>query len=170
MMPQLCRPLFPWAELPASPSLQAIRALLASIPDQRLLHLLAQRRHNGCDRYPVRVLWGCLLLAILLRYPSMEACLEELRRNAGLRLLIDIERAQDVPTGWNLSRFLAVLGQEPFLAELAALFDTMVRHLGEAVPDLGRHTAGDATALSGRLDPDEGRRAEEVKQGLPQPS
>jgi IS5 family transposase len=170
MTPQLCRPLFPWDELADSPSLQAIRALLASIPDERLLHLLAQRRHNGCDKYPVRVLWGCLLLAILLRYPSMEACLEELRRNAGLRLLIDVEREQDVPNGWNLSRFLAVLGSEPFLAELVDIFDVMARHLGEAVADLGRHTAGDATALSGRLDPDEGRRAEEVKQGLPQPS
>ena len=46
----------------------------------------------------------------------------------------------------------------------------MARHLGEAIADLGRHTAGDATALSGRLDPDEGRRAEEAEQGLPQPS
>jgi len=170
MTPQLCRPLFPWDELSDSPSLQAIRALLASIPDERLLQLLAQRRHHGCDKYPVRVLWGCLLVAILLRYPSMEACLEELRRNAGLRLLIDIDREQDVPHGWNLSRFLAVLGQEPFLAELVSLFDVMVRHLGEAIADLGRHTAGDATALSGRLDPDEGRRAEEAEQGLPQPS
>lgn len=170
MTPHLCRPLFPWDELSDSPSLQAIRGLLASIPDGRLLGLLAQRRHNGCDKYPVRVLWGCLLLAILLRYPSMEACLEELRRNAGLRLLIDIEREQDVPHGWNLSRFLAVLGQEPFLAELVSLFNVMVRHLGETVADLGRHSAGDATALSGRLDPDEGRRAEEAEQGLPQPS
>ena len=126
MTPQLCRPLFPWDELSDSPSLQAIRGLLASIPDERLLQLLAQRRHHGCDKYPVRVLWGCLLLAILLRYPSMEACLEELRRNAGLRLLIDIDREQDVPHGWNLSRFLAVLGQEPFLTELVSLFD--VRH------------------------------------------
>jgi hypothetical protein len=170
MTPHLCRPLFPWDELADSPSLKAIRDLLASIPDGRLLDLLAQRRHNGCDKYPVRVLWGCLLLAILLRYPSMEACLEELRRNAGLRLLIDIEREQDVPHGWNLSRFLAVLGQEPFLTELVSLFDVMVRHLGEVIADLGRHTAGDATALSGRLDPDEDRRAQEAEQGLPQPS
>src|SRR5262245_6383297 len=170
MMPQLCRPLFPWAELPASPSLQAIRALLASIPDERLLHLLAQRRHNGCDRYPVRGLWGCLLLAILLRYPSMEACLEELRRNAGLRLLIDIEHEEDVPHGWNLSRFLPILGTEPFRTELVAIFDTMVRALGQTVADLGRHTAGDSTALSGRPDPDQICRIEEDKQVQSQPS
>ena len=170
MTPRLCRPLFAWDELADSPSLQAIRGLLATIPDDRLLHALAERRHNGCNKFPVRVLWGCLLLAILLRYPSMEACLDELRRNAGLRLLIDIEREADVPNGWNLSRFLAVLGQEPFQAELVAIFDSLVRHLGETVTDLGRHTAGDSTALSGRPEPDDERRAEEVAQGLPQPS
>ena len=170
MTPRLCRPLFPWDELQDSPSLLAIRSLLASIPDERLLHLLAQRRHNGCDKYPVRVLWGCLLLAILLRYPSMEACLEELRRNAALRLLIDIEREDDVPNGWNLSRFLPVLGSEPFLTELVAIYDVMVQHLGEVVDDLGRNTAGDSTALSGRPEPNDERRAEETAQGLPQPS
>ena len=170
MMPQLCRSLFPWDELADSPSLQAIRVLLASIPDERLLLLLAQRRHNGCDKYPVRCLWGCLLLAILLRYPCMEDCLAELRRNAGLRLLVEINREADVPHGWTMSRFLAVLGSEPFLTELVAIFDVMVRHLGAAVPHLGRATAGDSTQLSGRLEPDEKRRAGEVEPGLPQAS
>lgn len=170
MMTQLCRPLFPWDELQDSPSLQPIRSLLASIPDARLLLLLNERRHNGCDKYPVRVLWGCLLLAIALRHITMEACLHELRRNAGLRLLIGIESEHDVPNGWNLSRFLAVLGMEPFHSELIAIFDVLVKLLGEQVPDLGRHTAGDSTSLSGRCDPDEKRRADEVAQKLPQPS
>ncbi len=64
MTPQLCRPLFPWDELADSPSLHATRALLASIPDDRPLHLLARRRHNGRDKYPARVLGGCPLPAI----------------------------------------------------------------------------------------------------------
>ena len=46
----------------------------------------------------------------------------------------------------------------------------MVRRLGVAVPDLGRHTAGDSTGLRGRLDPSETRRAGEVADGLPQAS
>jgi hypothetical protein len=170
MTPTLCRPLFAWDELADSPSLQSIRALLACIPDAPLLHALSERRHNGCNKFPVRVLWGCLLLAIILRHTSMEACLQELRRNAGLRLLVEIHREEDVPNGWNLSRFLQVLGQEPFRAELVAIFDAMVQRLGLEVADLGRHTAGDATALSGRPEPDEERRAEETAQGLPQPS
>jgi hypothetical protein len=170
MTPTLCRPLFAWDELADSPSLQAIRSLLASIPDERLLQALAQRRHNGCNKFPVRVLWGCLLLAIILRHPSMEACLQELHRNAGLRLLVEIQHEDDVPNGWNMTRFLHVLGQEPFCTELVAIFDVMVQRLGLEVADLGRHTAGDATALSGRPEPDDQRRGQEAAQGLPQPT
>lgn len=139
--------LFAWDQLQDSPSLGRIRDLLASIPDGPLLESLAQRRsiHRGCNTYPVRVLWGCLLLSILLRHLNMEACLEELRRNAPLRLLIDIQREEDVPNGWNLTpASLAVLGQESFQSELTNIFDVMVAQLGESVPDLGR-PQGDAT-------------------------
>ncbi len=48
--------------------------------------------------------------------------------------------------------------------------DHLVRRLGLAVPDLGRHTAGDSTAMKGRREPDEKRRAAEVADGLPQAS
>ena len=46
----------------------------------------------------------------------------------------------------------------------------MVRRLGAAVPDLGRHTAGDSTGLRGRRDPDAKRRDAEIADGLPQAS
>lgn len=170
MLVHATRPLFAWDELQASPTLATIRQALEAIPDAPLLAALQARRHNGCDRYPVRVLWGVLLLSILLRHATTEACLEELRRNAPLRLLVGIETEDAVPHGWNLTRFLAVLGQPAHLALMRDVFDHLVRRLGLAVPDLGRHTAGDSTGLRGRLDPDEGRRAGEVADGLPQAS
>jgi Transposase DDE domain len=52
--------------------------------------------------------------------------------------------------GWNLSRFLEVLGQRPHLAELQSMFNQMVQRLGKVVPGLGKDTAGDATALNAR--------------------
>jgi hypothetical protein len=162
------KPLFAWDELQTSPTLGTIRQALEAIPDAPLLAALQGRRHNGCDKYPVRVLWGALLLSILLRHPTTEACLEELRRNAPLRLLIGIESEDAVPNGWNLTRFLAVLGQPDHLALLRDVFDHMVRRLGAAVPDLGRHTAGDSTGLRGRRDPSDANRRAEVADGLPQ--
>src|SRR5205823_6482581 len=127
-------------------------------------------RGRGRDDYPVHVLWGTLLLAIGLRHYTMDACLEELQRNAPLRLLIDIEAEHKVPKPHNMSRFLVTLGQEPHLTLLREVFDGMVQRLGAAVPDLGQHTAGDSTGLAGRAAESAKLRDAEQTQGLPQPS
>src|SRR5439155_22099769 len=84
--------------------------------------------------------------------------------------LLGIATEDDIHNGWNLSRFLAVLGQEPHRSALRQVFDTLARRLGTAVPDLGRHTAGDATALAGRAKADPKAVRAEAAQGLPQPS
>jgi hypothetical protein len=170
MLLHATKSLFPWDELEVSPTLGIIKDALRAIPDGELLATLNQRRHNGCNTYPVSVLWGVLLLSIILRHGTVEACLEELRRNAPLRLLIGIENEEDVPNGWNLTRFLAVLGAAPYLELLRDIFAHMVRRLGVAVPDLGRHTAGDSTGLAGRREPNGPRREAEIADGLPQAS
>ncbi len=143
-------PLFAWVALEDSPSLVTIREFLAAVPDARLLESLRNWRGRGRDDYPVSVLWGVLLLTILLRHTSREACLGELRRNAGLRRLIGIQSEDQVPKKWNLSRFEQVLGQEPHLTLLREVFDKMITGLGGAVHDLGRQTAGDASGLNAR--------------------
>src|SRR5215204_2838764 len=65
MIVHAAKPLFAWDELQTSPTLATIRQALEAIPDAPLLAALQARRHNGCDTYPVRVLWGVLLLSIL---------------------------------------------------------------------------------------------------------
>jgi hypothetical protein len=170
MLIHATKPLFSWDELEVSPTLGAIKEALQAIPDGLLLAALNERRHNGCDKYPVSVLWGVLLLSIILRHTTIEACLEELKRNAPLRLLIGIETEDAVPNGWNMTRFLAVLGLPEYLQLMRGIFEAMVTRLGTAVPDLGRHTAGDSTGLSGRHEPNPQRRAAEVEDGLPQAS
>lgn len=148
--------LFAWDALEDSPSLQTVRAFLEAVPDAALLAALHQWRGKGRDDYPIRSLWGTLLLTIVLRHPSLEACLADLRRNAALRQLIGIESEAGVPKAWNLSRFLDVLGQPRHLALLRETFDRLIRPLGAVVPDLGRHTAGDASGLSARAGRDPG--------------
>ena len=162
-------PLFAWDCLHDSPSLGAIRQFLRSIPDARLLDGLRRHRGRGRNDCPVEVAWGVLLLRIALRQVSIEATLAELHRNEGLRRLIGIEREEDVPKSWNISRFLDTLGREPHASELRRIFDAMVERLGVAVPDLGRDTAGDSTALHARRKGDKAAQAE-IADGLPQPS
>jgi hypothetical protein len=166
----ITKPLFAWDALEDSPSLRSLRVLLESIPDQELLESLRQARGKGRDDYPVEALWGTLLLAIALRHVSIDACLEELRRNPALRLLVGIEEEDRVPGSDNMSRFLATLGEEPHLKHLGRIFDTQVSRLGAVVADFGKDTAGDSTGLAGRAALSEKLRAAEITQGLPQPS
>lgn len=170
MLIHATKPLFPWDELEVSPTLATIKEALRAIPDSQLLAALKERRHNGCNTYPVSVLWGVLLLSIILRHTTTQACLEELHRNAPLRLLIGIESEDAVPNGWNITRFLAVLGQAPYLELLHDIFNSMVQRLGVAVPDLGQNTAGDSTGLCGRREPNATRAKAEIEDGLPQAS
>src|SRR5262249_21142535 len=91
-------------------------------------------------------------------------------RNPTLCALIGINAPTGIPRIWNVSRFLDTLGCEPHLSNSRAIFDALVKRLGEAVPGLGRQTAGDSTALKGRAKRDAAAVEEEVEQGLPQPS
>ncbi len=147
---QMQKPLFAWDCLEDHPVLATIKQLLETIPDGKLVEGLVAARGKGRDDYPVRTLWGVVLLTIALRHTGFEACLGELRRNPALAKLIGIDSADEVPKGWNVSRFLDVVGQEPHRVELEAIFNQMIRRLGEVVPDLGQATAGDSTALKAR--------------------
>src|SRR6516164_7084819 len=144
------QPLFAWAMLEDSPSLETVRRCLEAIPDTSLLQGLRQARGHGRDDYPVSVLWGVAVLTPLLRHPSYDACLAELRRNPALRRLLGVEAEAQIPHHWNLSRFLDALGHPAHLAAMHAAFDRMVQRLGGVVPNLGCRLAGDATALSAR--------------------
>ena len=154
------KPLFAWDCLEDSPSLRTVRDFLHALPDAKLLAALHKWRGHRRDDYPVTALWGVCVLMPLPRHISVEATLAELRRNKGLRKLIGIEGEHDVPKKWNVSRFQKVLGTEPHLSLLGEVFDVMVRRLAEAVPQLGRRTAGDATGLSARPQRGKGQRGD----------
>jgi hypothetical protein len=161
--------LFAWATLEDCPSLGTIRQSLEAIPDAALLQGLHDARGRGRDDYPVSVLWGVAVLTPLLRHPSHEACLAELRRNPSLRRLLGVEAEAQIPHHWNLSRFLDTLGHPAHLAAMHEAFDRMVQRLGGVVPNLGCRLAGDATALSARCG-DAARQGGEIRLGLPQPA
>lgn len=164
------QPLFAWSELEDSPSLKTIRAVLASLPDAPLLDALRQARGHGRNDYPLEVLWGVVVLAVLCRHVWLNDCLAELHRNPALCRILGLRKVADIPGPHNLSRFLDLLGQPGPLQALRGVFDALVADLGRAVPDLGRHTAGDSTALKGKAKRDAKAVQQEVDEGLPQPS
>jgi hypothetical protein len=163
-------PLFAWARLEDHPPRATLCQLLRSLPDADLLAQLRLARGKGRDDYPLERLWGVVLFTIALRHPSVESCLAELHRNPALCRLLRIPTVADIPKPWNVSRFLELLGHSAPLAALRQVFDTLAQRLGRAVPDLGAHTAGDSTGLNARPKKDPEAVAEEVAEGLPQPS
>lgn len=164
------QPLFAWECLEDSPTLRTIKQLLEVIPDASLVDSLQAARGKGRDDYAIRTLWGVLVLSIALRHHSIEACLAELRRNESLRKLVGIPSEDDVPQKWNLSRFLDALGDSAQLPRLHGVFNQLIERLGAVVPDLGRDTAGDATALNARRRRAASERLAKRDAGLPQAS
>ena len=157
-------PLFAWDKLPDTTEIATLKDMLNRLPDQRLLSALRRYRGKGRNDYPMHALWRTHLLRIMLRHPTMEDCLAELGRNPALRQVAGIEAGRKVPSPWNMSRFLEVLGRPEHLRLTEAMFEGMAKLLGEAVADLGVHLAGDSAALSARADAP-GRE----QKGLPQP-
>jgi hypothetical protein len=170
MLIHATRPLFAWSELEDSPSLQTIRAVLSSLPDQDLLDGLRQARGHGRNDYPVEILWGTVVVSVLCRHVWLNDCLAELHRNPVLCSLLGIRRVVHIPKPHNLSRFLDTLGEPEHLRRLRGIFDALVNRLGAVVADLGKRTAGDSTALAAKPKKDADAVAEEVKEGLPQPT
>jgi hypothetical protein len=145
------------------------RASLDTVPDQKLLAGLRPARGHGRDDYPVERLGRVALLTIALRRPPCNACLAERHRNPALCRLLGRTAFAQIPNGWKGSRFLDVLGAAPRRTARRGVFDHLTRRLGLAVPDRGRHTAGDATALSARPPADPKAVAAATAQGLPPP-
>ncbi len=159
----MTKPLFAWDCLQDSPSLGTIRQFLRSIPDAKLLEGLRQHRGRGRNDCPVHVAWGVVLLRIALRHVSVEATLAELGRNEALRRLIGIEREEDVPKSWNISRFLDTLGPRAALFGVAANLRRDGRAAGSGRARLGQDTAGDSTALHARAKTTRRRRRKSPK-------
>src|SRR5262249_56722213 len=114
-------PLFAWGALEDHPSLRTSRDFLDAVPDQQLRAGRAAARGKGRDDYPVARLWRVLVLTIALRHVSVNACRAERHRNPARCRLLDIPAEDDIPNGWDLSRFLDVLGSEPPLTARPAV-------------------------------------------------
>jgi len=170
MLIHAARPLFAWSEMEDSPSLRTIRAVLSSLPDEQLLDGLQRARGRGRNDYPVRVLWGVVVLSVLCRHVWLNDCLAELHRNPTLCAALGITKVADIPKPHNLSRFLDLLGQPEHLRALRAIFDALVGELGAVVPELGQHSAGDSTALAAKPKRCPEAVAAELAEGLPQPT
>lgn len=140
--------IFSWDQIDATSDLDRLRLVLSALPDEPLMLILEAHRGRGRDDYPIRAVWNAVIAGIVFQLASVAALLRELRRNAELRQRCGFDPllgARAVPTDEAMSRFLLLLCEHQ--AEVEAMFDSLVRELGYALPDLGRTLAVDSKAI-----------------------
>ena len=147
------------------------RFLLAMLgmDDEALMRRLEERRGNGRNDYPVRVMWNLIIAMKVFGHRTVGSFRRELKRNSQLRKICGLDdfanKKHLVPPSRVFSGFLKLLADEQ--AEIDGMFDGMVLELAEKLPEFGKDAAGDGKYLDSyakRQDknpnPDAGDRAE----------
>lgn len=142
IIPQL--KLFEWNEIQTLGDLDRLRLVLEYMPDEELMVALERKRGKGRDDYPIRAMWNSVLAGIVFQHESVEKLRRELARNGQLREMSGFDN--QVPPSWVFTRFLKSLKDHESMIE--AMFDRLVRQIGEVLPDFGRHLAMDSKAVA----------------------
>jgi len=142
IIPQL--KLFEWNEIQTLGDLERLRLVLEYMPDEELMVALERKRGKGRDDYPIRAMWNSVLAGIVFQHESVEKLRREFARNGQLREMCGFDN--QVPPSWVFTRFLKSLKDHESMIE--AMFDRLVRQIGEVLPDFGRHLAMDSKAVA----------------------
>ena len=147
------------------------RFLLAMLgmDDEALMRRLEERRGNGRNDYPVRVMWNLIIAMKVFGHRTIASFRRELGRNSQLRSICGLEdfgrKKHLVPPPRVFSGFLKLLAEEQ--AEIDGMFEGMVQELTEMLPEFGNDAAGDGKYLDSYANrqckdpnPDAGGRAE----------
>ena len=126
MMVHAAKPLFARDCLEDSPSLQAIKDLLAALPDGKLLNSLRVARGKGRDDYPVHLLWGVSCCGSPCGTSPPRPCSPSCAATKACAGVIGNESESGVPNKWNMLRFEDVLVQEPHRTLLKDIFNVLI--------------------------------------------
>ena len=140
--------LFSWKDVEDLGDLERLKLVVESMPDQKLIEVLYQKRGRGRKDHPVEALWNSLLAGVVFQHKSIESLRRELKRNAQLRELCGfnvVKGAEAVPSKSAYTRFLKnLLLNEALIDEI---FNALVSALEKLLPGFGTNLAGDSKAI-----------------------
>jgi transposase len=122
--------LFSWKDCDDLGDLERLKLVIETIPDQKLMQVLARTRGRGRNDHPVSAMWNSILAGIIYQHKSIESLRRELKRNAQLRELCGFEPlkgASAVPSKSAYNRFIANIIKNKHLID--EIFDDLVRQL-----------------------------------------
>ena len=119
-----------------------LEAILSNLEDAALLKRLEAYRHVGRKGHPLRALWRAYLCQFLLKLPSTNALLRQLRGNPAFRIFCGF---YVVPHRSAFSRFINRLALHGDMVE--AIFAALTEQVKVFLPDLGAEVAVDSTTI-----------------------
>ena len=141
--------LFDYSEIEKLGDLERLDLALEGINDEKLMQKLENKRGNGRDDYPIRVMWNLLIAMIIFEHKKVSTFIRELSRNSQLRRkcgLCDFGKKKHlVPPHRVFSGFIKMLSEEA--EEIAEIFNVQVEELYELIPGFGKKLAGDGKYL-----------------------
>lgn len=141
--------LFSWKDCNDLGDLERLQLVIETMPDQKLMQILAKLRGKGRNDNPVQAIWNSILAGIVFQHKSIESLRRELQRNAQLRELCGFAPLKGwlgVPSKSAYNRFLInLLLQKNAIDEM---FNYLVKQLKEILPDFGKDLAFDSKAIA----------------------
>lgn len=132
--------------------LTKISTVLDNMNYEPLLSVLAQERGHGRNDYPNETMLRCYLAFTIFKYPTMQAFIDELKRNPALRmsckLTIKVKAngsIQTAPSNQAFTRFEQRLGKHQEL--LNDIFNRLVTDIHQLKADFGQNLALDGKLI-----------------------
>lgn len=142
--------LFNYNEIEQLGDLERLRLALEGIDDEKLMLKLENKRKNGRDDYPVRVMWNLFIAMKVFQHDSVNSFIRECNRNSQLRRacgLYDYDKRKNlVPKARVFTGFIKSLCE--FTNEVNEIFETQVDYLYESIKGFGQTLAGDGKIIN----------------------
>lgn len=147
IIPQMT--MFDYREIEILGDLERLVLALEGIDDEALMERLEERRGQGRDDYPVRVMWNLVIAMKVFGHRSVASFRRELSRNSQLRRICGLDdwsrKKHCVPPERVFSRFIKTLEEER--EALETVFARGVGELYGLLPGFGERLAGDGKYL-----------------------
>lgn len=145
--------IFDYSEIENLGDLERFYLAIEGIDDEELMLELENKRGNGRDDYPVRVMWNLIIAMIIFGHSTIASFRRELARNSQLRKTCGLydyayeqgHRKNLIPPARVFTGFLNLLYE--FQDELNKIFSEQVSELFKLLPGFGNTLAGDGKYL-----------------------
>lgn len=142
--------IFNYTEIEELGDLERLKLALEGIDDEELMKHMENKRRNGRNEYPVRVMWNLFLAMKVFQHDTVNSFIRECNRNSQLRRACGLRDSDGkkhlVPKPRVFSGFIKNLLK--FQEEVELIFKNQVNCLYDSIQDFGKTLAGDGKVIN----------------------